>query len=78
MFIPVRGNNKPVSRNKCFFQTKDIIVNLLTEYLNNDINSCSKASCRTCNVLISDQVFKSNLTGKEYKIMIYFHVVLPK
>ena len=70
-FIPISGNNKPVSGNKCFVQTNDIIVNPLTEYLNNDINKCCQTSCRTCNIFINDQVFKSNLTGKEYKTITY-------
>ena len=68
-FIPISGKNKPVYGSKCFVQTSDIIVNHLTEYLNNDINPCGQTSCCTCNILISDKVFRSNLTGKEYKII---------
>ena len=64
----ISGENKPVSGNKCYVQTSDIIVNPLTEYLNNDISPCNQASCLTCNIFISDQVFKRNLTGKEYKL----------
>ena len=41
-FIPISGKNKLVSGDKCFVQTSDIIVNPLTEYLNNDINPCGQ------------------------------------
>ena len=70
-FIPISGNNKSVSGNKCFVQTHDIIVNPLIEYLNNDINPCGQTSCRTCNIFISDRIFRRNLTGKEYKTITY-------
>ena len=62
-FIPISNSEKPVAGNKCYVQTKDIIIHLLTEYLTNDINQCGT----TCNIFINDQSFKSNLTGKEYK-----------
>ena len=48
-----------------------MIVNPLTEYLNSDTNPCGQTSCRTCNIFISDQAFKSSLTGKECKAIIY-------
>ena len=48
-------------------KTADIIITPLSEYLNNDISQCGKKSCQTCNQFISNQSFKSNLTGKEYK-----------
>ena len=32
---------------------------------------CGKNSCETCNQIISDQSFKSNLTGKKYKTTTY-------
>ena len=70
-FIPISGNNKSISGNKCFVQTNDIIFSPLTEYLNSDINPCGQTSCRTCNIFISNQVFRSNLTGKEYKAITY-------
>ena len=50
---------------------QDIIIHPLTEYLSNDINQCGAASCHTCNIIINDQSFKSNLTGKEYKTIRY-------
>ena len=75
-FIPISNSEKPVAGNKCYVQTKDIIIHPLTEYLSNDINQCGTTSCHTCNIFIDDQSFKSNLTGKEYKtlVMIDFHV----
>ena len=48
-----------------------IIITPLSEYLNNDISSCGKKSCHTCNQFISNQSFKSNLTGKENKTTTY-------
>ena len=70
-FIPVSNTEKPVAGNKCYVQTKDIIIHPLTEYLSKDINQCGATSCHTCNILINDQSFKSNLTGKEYKTISY-------
>ena len=52
-------------------KTTDIIITPLSEYLNNDISPCGKRSCQTCNQFISNQSFKSNLTGKEYKTTTY-------
>ena len=66
-FIPISSSEKPVAGNKCYVQTKDIIIHPLTEYLSNDINQCGAISRHTCNIFINDQSFKSNLTGKEYK-----------
>ena len=66
-FIPISNSEKPVAGNKCYVQTKDIIIHPLTEYLSNDINQCGTTSCHTCNILINDQFFESNLTGKEFK-----------
>ena len=57
--------------NKCYVQTKDIIIHPLTEYLSNDINQCGTTSCHTCNIFVNNQSFKSNLTGKEYKTLSY-------
>ena len=70
-FIPISNSEKPVAGNKCYVQTKDIIIHPLTEYLSNDINQCGATSCHTCNIFINDQFFKSNLTGKEYKTISY-------
>ena len=70
-FIPISNSEKPVVGNKCYVQTKDIVIYSLTEYLSNDINQCGTTSCHTCNIFIDDQSFKSNLTGKEYKTFSY-------
>ena len=37
-FIPISNSEKPVAGDKCYVQTKDIIIHPLTEYLSNDIN----------------------------------------
>ena len=70
-FIPISNSEKLVAGNKCYVQTKDIIIHPLTEYLSNDINQCGATSCHTCNIFINDQSFKSNLTGREYKTISY-------
>ena len=70
-FIPISNSEKPVAGNKCYVQTKDVIIHPLTEYLSNDINQCGATSCHTCNIFINDQSFKSNLTGREYKTISY-------
>ena len=41
-FIPISNSEKPVAGNKCYVQTKDIIIDPLTEYLSNDINQCKQ------------------------------------
>ena len=75
-FIPISNSEKPVAGNKCYVQTKDIIIHPLTEYLSNDINQCGTTSCHTCNIFINDQSFKSNLKRKNTRplVMIDFHV----
>ena len=70
-FILISNSGKPVTGNKCYVETKDIIIHPLTEYLSNDINQCGTTSCHTCNIFIDDQSFKSNLTDKEYKTISY-------
>ena len=70
-FIPISNIEKLVAGNKCYVQTKDIIIHPLTEYMSNDINQCGETSCRTCSIFVNDQSFKSNLTGKEYQTSSY-------
>ena len=70
-FIPISNSENPVAGNKCYVQTKDIIIHPLTEYLSNDINQCGATSCHTCNIFVNNQSFESNLTGKEYKTISY-------
>ena len=76
IFISISNSEKPVAGNKCYVQTKDIIIYPFTEYLRNDIDQCGTTSCHTWNIFINDQSFNSNLTGKEYKtlVIIDFHV----
>ena len=70
-FIPISDSEKPVAGNKCYVQSKYIIIHPLTKYLSNDINQCGTTSCHTRNIFINDQSFKSNLTGKECKTISY-------
>ena len=50
---------------------KDIIIYPIDKYFTNGINQCDERSCRTCNLFVSDQTFRSNLAGKEYKTITY-------
>ena len=59
-FISISSREKPVASNKCYVQTKDIIINPFTENLSNDVSQCGITSCHTCNIFINDQSFKSN------------------
>ena len=70
-FILISNSEKPVAGNKCHVQAKDIIIDLLTECLSNDINQRGATLSRTCNIFVTDQSFTSNLTGKEYKTISY-------
>ena len=67
IFIPIPNSEKQVATNKCYVQTKTIIIHPLTEYLSNNINQCGETSCHTCDMFINNESFRSNLTGKEYK-----------
>ena len=44
--IPISDSEKPVAGNKCYVQTKEIIIHPLTEYLSNDINQCGAKNTR--------------------------------
>ena len=66
--IPISNVKKSVISKKCLARTTDIVI---SEYLNNGISLCGKESCHRCNQFISDQSFKSNLTGTEYKTTTY-------
>ena len=39
-FITISNSEKPVTGNKCYVQTKDIIIHPFTKYLSNDMNQC--------------------------------------
>ena len=70
-FIPVSNVRKPDASKKGFVKTTDKVISSLSDSLNNDISPYGKKSCQTCNQFISNQSFKSNLTGKEYKTTTY-------
>ena len=69
--IPVGTNCAPLLADLFLYSYESEVL---------DISPCGKKSCQTCNQFISNQSFKSNLTGKEYKttkqqLMINFLVV---
>ena len=48
-----------------------IVIDPIPEYFNDNISPCDSNACLTCNSFISDQSFKSNLTGRIYKTQTY-------
>ena len=52
-------------------ETNDIVIDPIPEYFNDNISPCDNNACLTCNSFISDQSFKSNLTGGIYKTQTY-------
>ena len=49
----------------------DIVIDPIPEYFNDNISPFDSNACLTCNSFISDQSFKSNLTGRIYKTQTY-------
>ena len=41
--IPVSNVRKQVASKNCFLKTTDIVINPISEYLNNDISRCGKS-----------------------------------
>ena len=70
-FVPICNFDKPISATQCFVKTNDIAIDPIPEYFNNSISPCDSNACLTCNSFVSDQSFKSNLTGRIYKTQTY-------
>ena len=70
-FVPICNFDKPISATQCFVETIDIVIDPIPEYFNDNISHCDINACLTCNSFISDQSFKSNLTGRIYKTQTY-------
>ena len=70
-FAPICNLYKPISATQCFVETNDIVIGPIPEYFNDNISPCDSNACLTCNSFISDQSFKSNLTGRIYKTQTY-------
>ena len=47
------------------------MIDPIPEYFNDNISPCDSNACLTCSSFISDQSFKSNLTGRIYKTQTY-------
>ena len=60
--------DKPVLQPQYFVETNDIVIHPISEYFNYNISPCDS---NTCLSFISDQSFKSNLTGRIYKTQTY-------
>ena len=54
----------------CIYKSK-LCIYFIFEYFNDNISPCDSNACLTCNSFISDQSFKSNLTGRIYKTQTY-------
>ena len=70
-FVPICNFDKPISATQCFDETNDIVIDPIPEYFNDNISPCDSNACLTCNSFISDQSFKSSLTGRIYKTQTY-------
>ena len=70
-FIPICNFDKPISATQCFVETNDTVIDPIPEHFNDNISPCDSNACLTCNSLISDRSFKSNLTGRIYKTQTY-------
>ena len=70
-FVPICNFDKPISATQCFVKTNDIVNDPIPEYFNDNISPCDSNACLTCYSFISDQSFKSNLTGRIYETQTY-------
>ena len=77
-FVPICNFNKPISVTQCFVETNDIVIDPIPEYFNDNISPCNSNACLTCNSFISDQSFKSNLTGRIYKTQTYEQLTVDR
>ena len=63
--------DKPISATQCFVKTNDIVIDPISEHFNYNISPCDSNACLFYSSFISDQSFKSKLTGRVYKTQIY-------
>ena len=47
------------------------MIDSIPQYFNGNISPCDSNACLTCSSFMSDQSFKSNLTGRIYKTQTY-------
>ena len=69
--VPICNFDKPIYATHCFVEKNDIVIDPIPEYFNDNISSCESNTCLTGNSFISDQLFKSDLTGRIYKTQIF-------
>ena len=70
-FVLICNFDKPISATQCFVETNDIVIDPFPEYFDDNISPCDSNACLTCNSFVSDQSFKSNLTGRIYRTQTY-------
>ena len=74
-FVPICNFDKTIvllyNNTQCFVETNGIVIDPIPEYFNDNISPGDSNTCLTCNSFISDQSFKSNLTGRIYKTQTY-------
>ena len=75
-FIPISNSEKPVAGNKCYVQTKDIIIHPLTEYLSNDTTNVAQHHVTHATYSLMINLSKVILLVKNTRplVMIDFHV----
>ena len=71
-FVLICNFDKPISTTQYFVETNDIVIDPVPEYFNDNISPCDSNACLTCSSFISDQSFRSNLTGRIYKTQTYY------
>ena len=70
-FVPICNFEKPISATQCFMEPMILSFDPIPEYFNDNISPCDSNVCLTGNLFISDQSFKSNLTGRIYRTQTY-------
>ena len=71
IFVLICNFDKPISATQRFVETNDIVIDPILEYFSDNISPCDSNACLTCSSFISDQSFKSNLTGRICKTQTY-------
>ena len=70
-FVQICHFDKPIFAAQCFVETNDIVIDPIPKYFSDNISPCDSNACLTSNSFMSDQLFKSNLTGRIYKTQTY-------
>ena len=70
-FVQISKYTKPFCATQCFVETKDILIDPISEHFKDNISLGDSKACLTCSSFVSDQSFKNNFTGRIYKSQTY-------